>query len=75
VDWVSLGLALLKAASAFLNWIQSRQQFKAGEDSEIAKTALAILDKTQAGKRIMEKINAMSDGELDSLVDDLGRPG
>lgn len=71
-EWVILGLRLVLA---FFNWAQDRQQFKAGQDAEIARTALAILDKTEAGKRIMEKINAMPDGELDALIDDLGRAG
>ncbi|MFA7282828.1 MAG: hypothetical protein WC100_22310 [Sterolibacterium sp.] len=73
MSWVSLISAGLQLALALINWVQGRQQFTAGQDSEIAKTALAILEKTEAGKRIMEKINAMPDGELDNLIDDLGR--
>lgn len=71
-EWVILGLRLVLA---LVNWVQDRQQFKAGQDAEIARHAVAILDKTEAGKRIMEKINAMPDGELDALIDDLGRAG
>ncbi len=63
----------LKLVLALINWVQDRQQFKAGQDAEIAKNAVAILEKTEAGKRIMEKINAMSDGDLGALIDDLGR--
>lgn len=65
----------LRALLAFMDWARDRRQFTAGQDAEIARNAVAILDKTEAGKRIMEKINAMPDGELDALIDDLGRTG
>lgn len=73
MTWAQAILTGLKLLSALLDWARGRQQFKAGEDAEIARSAVAILEKTEAGKRIMEKINAMPDGELDALIDDLGR--
>lgn len=73
MSWVEIGLACLKLALALLDWAKGKQQFNAGQDAEIAKNALAILDKTEAGKRIMEKLRAMSDSDLDAVVDDLGR--
>lgn len=72
IAWGEAVLVGLKLLSAFLDWVRGRQQFTAGQDAEIAKSAMAILEKTDAGKRIMEKINAMPDGELDDLIDDLG---
>ena len=72
ITWGQVALTGLKLLSAILDWVRGRQQFTAGQDAEIAKAALAILGKTEAGKRIMEKINAMPDGELDALIDDLG---
>ncbi len=69
-SFITLGLQLVLA---LLNWARDKHQFTAGQDAEIAKSAVAILEKTEAGKRIMEKVNAMSDGDLDTLIDDLGR--
>lgn len=69
-ELILLGARLLLA---LVTWAQARQQFNAGQDAEIAKNATAILGKTEAGKKIAEKINAMDDGEFDRLVDDLGR--
>lgn len=63
----------LRALLAFMDWARDQRLFTAGQDAEIAKNAVAILDKTEAGKRIMERINAMDDGEFDRLVDELGR--
>lgn len=73
MSWIEIGLACLKLALALLDWAKGKQQFNAGQDAEIAKNALAILDKTETGKRITEKLRAMSDGDLDAVVDDLGR--
>lgn len=75
MSWAELISVSLKLVLAFIDWARDKRQFTAGQDAEIAKSALAILEKTEAGKRIMEKINAMPDGELDDLIDDLGRAG
>lgn len=68
-DLIKIGLQLVLA---LIDWARDRRQFKAGEDAEIARQALAVLAKTHAGKLILERINAMSDSDLDRLVDDLG---
>lgn len=75
MNWFELVKIGLSLVLAFIDWARDRRQFTAGQDAEIARSALAILEKTEAGKRIMEKINAMPDGELDDLIDDLGRTG
>lgn len=59
-------LLVLKIANAIMTEVGDQRQFKAGTDAEIAKTSAAILAKTQAGKAIMEKIDAMSDDDVDS---------
>lgn len=71
-DLIKIGLQLVLS---FIDWARDRRQFTAGQDAEIAKASLAILAKTHAGKLILERINAMSDSDLDRLVDDLGRTG
>lgn len=73
MNWADLILVGLKLVLALVDWAKGKQQFNAGQDAEIAKNALAILDKTETGKRFMEKLRAMSDGDLDAVVDDLGR--
>ena len=59
-------LLVLKIANAIMTEVGDQRQFKAGTDAEIAKVSAAILAKTQAGKAIMEKIDAMSDDDVDS---------
>jgi Flp pilus assembly protein TadB len=64
--YLSLAIAVLKLVSAFMTWARERELISQGADAEIAKQALAIASKTAAAKVIMEKINAMSDAEVDS---------
>ena len=64
--WAEIALLVLKIADAIMGQINDQRQFKAGTDAEIAKVSAAILAKTQAGKAIMEKIDAMSDDDVDA---------
>lgn len=63
--WASLALALLQVVNAIMNYVNTSQAKQAGTDAEIAKVSAAILAKTAAGKAIMEKVNAMSDTQVD----------
>jgi hypothetical protein len=57
--------ALLKLVNLLVDVAQQNKWMKAGADAEIAKTSAAILAKTAAGKAIMEKVNALSDSDVD----------
>lgn len=63
--WAEIVLLFLKLANAIMGEIGDARQFKAGADAEIAKISAAIMRKTAAGKAIMEKVDAMSDAEVD----------
>jgi hypothetical protein len=69
--WVSLALALLKFVSSLLTWARERELISEGYDKAIAEQSAAILRKTDAGKKILEKVNAMSPSEVDSGLRDL----
>ncbi len=66
LTWASLALALLKTVNAIMDFMNAKQAKQAGIDSEIAKVSQAILAKTAAGKAIMEKVNALSDSDVDA---------
>ena len=59
-------LLVLKIADAIMKYVGDAKQFQAGTDAEIAKVSAAILRKTQAGKAIMEKVDAMSESDVDA---------
>jgi len=59
-------LLVLKIANAIMSEVHDSKAFQAGTDAEIAKVSAAILRKTQAGKAIMEKVDAMSDKDVDA---------
>jgi len=68
ITWAEIALLVLKIADAIMGQINNQKQFQAGTDAEIAKVSAAILAKTMAGKAIMEKINALSDSDVDAQL-------
>lgn len=66
--WPQIALALLQLANIILGEEHDRRQFGAGVDSQIAKEALAIAKKTAAGKAIMERVNALSEADVDKQL-------
>ena len=68
ITWAEIVLLVLKVAYAIMGAVNDQKQFQAGTDAEIAKISAAILRKTQAGKAIMEKVDAMSDADVDAQL-------
>lgn len=66
ITWAEIILLVLKIIDWSLGRIDQDKWMKAGADAEIAKTSAAILRKTAAGKAIMEKVDAMSDADVDA---------
>jgi len=64
--WGEIVLLFLKLANAIMGSVNQDKWMRAGADAEIAKISAAILAKTTAGKVIMEKVNAMSEAEVDA---------
>ena len=68
MSWISLALALLKFVNGIMNWAHERALISQGYDEAIAEVTQSILVKTTAGKAIMEKVNAMSEAEVDASL-------
>lgn len=64
--WPSIILAVLKLINEIMGAVNRDKWMQAGADAEIAKITASILGKTTAGKAILEKVNAMSDDEVDA---------
>jgi hypothetical protein len=71
LTWGSIILAALKLINAIMGAVNREKWMQAGADAEIAKISAAILQKTEAGKKIMERVNAMSPEEVDAGLRDL----
>lgn len=71
MSWISLALALLKFVNGIMNWAKERELISRGYDRAIAEVTQSILVKTEAGKKIMERVNAMSPEEVDKGLRDL----
>lgn len=66
MSWVSLALALLKFVNQIMAWANESKLIAQGYDKAIAEVTQSILIKTAAGKAMMEKVNAMSDADVDA---------
>jgi predicted Mrr-cat superfamily restriction endonuclease len=73
MDWLGLALAILK----LVNWMTtqvSREQLKQdGRNELLAEQSLLILQRTERGKAIMEKVDAMSEDDIDAEFARLAR--
>jgi hypothetical protein len=68
MTWLSLALTLLKVVSTIMNWARERELITEGYDQAIAKESQEIMRKTATGKAILDKVNAMSDAEVDDAL-------
>lgn len=66
LTYAQLALGFLKLVMYFLRKVDERELIKLGYDQAIADQTKLILEKTAAGKRMMEKVNAMSDADVDA---------
>lgn len=66
MTWLSLALTLLKIVNNIMTWARQRELISQGYDKAIAEVSQQILVKTEAGKAILEKVNRMSDAEVDA---------
>jgi hypothetical protein len=66
--WAALALALLQVVNSIMALVNTEQAQQAGSDAEIAKVSASILAKTAAGKAILEKVNALSDSDVDAQL-------
>ena len=69
--WAGIILAALKLINAIMGEVNREKWMQAGADAEIAKISAAILQKTVAGKKMMEKVNAMSAADVDAALIEL----
>lgn len=72
--WAEIVLLVLKIADAIMNQVNQQALLQSGADAEIAKVSAAILAKTKAGKAMMEKVNALSEADVDKELHGL-EPG
>lgn len=70
-DWINLAILLLKVINAIINWAHDRGMIDEGRRQVIAEHAVAIATKVQTRDQIKEKIDAMSDDQVDKALRDL----
>jgi hypothetical protein len=75
MSWVSLVLNLLKLSASLITWLREKQMMQAGQDKEVARAALEVLNRTAEGKALRDRIMAMSDPEAEELWQRMIREG
>lgn len=75
MTYAQIALLVLQIAKWFMDRAHDQKQFDAGQEHQIVEQAKAVLGMTAEGKRLLEKINALSDRDLDDLNDAVGGAG
>ncbi len=73
--YAKLALIGLQIVQFFMRQAHDNKQFAAGEEHQIAEHAKAVLGMTAEGKRLLEKVNALSNSGIDDLTDAIGSAG
>ena len=68
MTWASIILTALKLISTLIAWAQREGHIKEGYDRAIAEAAREIFRKSEYAKQVKEKIDAMSDAEVDAAL-------
>lgn len=66
LDVIKLAILVMQFIGKMFDKWRDKGLIDQGYDKAIAEAAQSILVKTTAGKAIMEKVNAMSDAEVDA---------
>jgi len=73
-SWVELAILLLQLANKLVNWLHDRGMIDEGRRQVIAENALNIATKVRTRDQIREKIDAMSEAEVDQELGGLVDP-
>ena len=67
MSWVSIIVTGLKLLTSIMAYLNDKRLIQAGEDRAVARAALELLEKTQQGKELRERVKGLSDQEAADL--------
>ena len=68
ITWGSVILQVLQLVNALISWARREGHIKEGYDRAIAEQAREIFRKSEHARAVVEKIDAMSDAEVDAAL-------
>ena len=71
MNWGSLVLSVVKLVLAMVKWANDRRLIKAGQDKEIAKASLRLLESTDHGRKLREHVRGLTEDEADLLWNEM----
>lgn len=69
VSFFSILSGLMSLATALFGWLRDRQLIKAGEDAAVARAARELLEQTEQGKQLRERVNSLEPDAEEKLWD------
>lgn len=72
-SYVQIALALLKLVQFFVMRAHDNKLISEGEDRQIARETVAILEKSKFAKDTMQAISALDDKQTEDLLKQLGQ--
>jgi hypothetical protein len=73
-SWIEFAVQALKVLNALINWAHDRGMIDEGRRQVIAEYAMKIAAKVETRDKLRERIDAMSEPEVDQELRDLVRP-
>ncbi len=67
-SWIEFAILVLRLINKLVNWMHDRGMIDEGRRQVIAEVSLEIAKKATSKKHIQEKVDAMSDEELDDYL-------
>ncbi len=65
-SWVEFAILVLRLVNKLVNWMHDRGMIDEGRRQVIAEVSLEIAKKATSKKHIQEKVDAMSEDEVDA---------
>lgn len=69
MSWASVILSGISLLNSLMKWAMEKQAIRTGEERQIAKATMELLEMTREGKELRERIKQLSDDDSADLWD------
>lgn len=69
MSWASVILSGISLLNSLMKWAMEKQAIRTGEERQIAKATMELLEQTKEGKELRARIQQLSDDDSADLWD------
>lgn len=69
MSWTSVILSGLALLNSLMKWAMEKRAITMGEERQVAKATLELLEQTKEGKELRDRIRKLDDAESNDLWD------